>query len=335
MKKAMNSIIKKRGDDGKQNRLLSYLQKKLPIKIEKLIKIRHHVYEVHTDETKFILKGFPSHHLLQIQENFTCSLKKEGFHKTYKFYSSSSAEILLFDAKYYGCLEFIEPGKKPFFYDSIQQCTDALDLLQHFHEITAGLVDNYQPFLREFSLKEKWLARFLEFQKNSQVLSFFLRQDILHELHSWAKWSINGLIEEWESFTKYNNVILHGDTAYHNFLRTSKNELYLIDFDLISIGPAVNDYLQFANRILPVFNWEIETLLNYKQFRAYLDKRFFLFALAFPTDLFREWNRLVRERKYHDPHHVRPLMEFTMEQMERRRDFIHQLNRWLNKDGVN
>ena len=65
MKKAMNSIIKKRGDDGKQNRLLSYLQKKLPLKIEKLIKIRHHVYEVHTEERKFILKGFPSHHLLK------------------------------------------------------------------------------------------------------------------------------------------------------------------------------------------------------------------------------------------------------------------------------
>ena len=89
------------------------------------------------------------------------------------------------------------------------------------------------------------------------------------------------------------------------------------------------------NRILPVFNWEIETLLNYKQFRAYLDKKFFLFALAFPTDLFREWNRLVRERKYHDPHYVRPLMEFTMEQMERRRGFIHQLNRWMKRNGVN
>ena len=83
-------------------------------------------------------------------------------------------------------------------------------------------------------------------EKQPEFSAFFLPQDILHELYSWAKWSINGLIQEWESFTRYNNVILHGDTAYHNFLRTSKNELYLIDFDLISIGPAVNDYLQFA-----------------------------------------------------------------------------------------
>ena len=37
-------------------------------------------------------------------------------------------------------------------------------------------------------------------------------------------------------------------------MRTSKGELYLIDFDLISIGPEMADYLQYANRILPFLN---------------------------------------------------------------------------------
>ncbi|MFB9989188.1 phosphotransferase [Bacillus benzoevorans] len=321
-------IVKKGGDDSSQNRLLFFLRKSLPDKIEEVIHIRSHVYEVKKAEGKMILKGFPSLRSLKIQESFTRSLKKEGFWQTYEFLSFSK-EPLYFDNRYYGCLEYIEPGNQPFYYDTKQQCREGLELLTTFHQATTKLVDNYQSYLSAFTLKDKWLARFKQFKENERLLSFFLPRDVIRDLYFWANWSLNGLLQHWESFTQYQNVILHGDTACHNFLRTANNDLFLIDFDLISIGPAVNDYLQYANRILPLFSWSMDTLKSHRQFRPFLKESFFLYALAFPTDIFREWNRMIRERKYHDPHHVRPVMALTMDKYEYRSLFIQQLARTL------
>jgi hypothetical protein len=332
LKKAVDLIVKQGGDDSRQNRLLSYLRKTLSIKIEELIHIRSHVYEVKLTEGKMIIKGFPSLRTLKIQESFTRSLKKEGFYQTYEFFSITK-EPLYFDTKYYGCLPYIEPGMQPFYYDTMQQCQEGLELLASFHHTTAQLVDNYQSYLPAFSLKDKWRERFLQFKENEQLLSFFLPRNVIHDLNIWANWSLNGLLQNWKTFTQGQNVILHGDTASHNFLRTANNDLFLIDFDLISIGPAVNDYLQMANRILPYFGWSMDTLVSFSQFRSFLKESFFLYALAFPTDIFREWNRLIRERRYHDAHYVRPVMELTLEQYGKRVVFIQQLRRLL-EDGV-
>lgn len=286
------------------------------------------MYEINTSNGKMILKGFPSLRALKIQENFTRSLKKEGFRQTYEFISCFK-EPLYFENRYYGCLEYIEPGAQPFYYDSKEQCSEGLELLESFHQTTAKLVGNFQTDLPLFTLKDKWRERFQLFQSYEELLSFFLPLNILRPLYFWGHWSLNGLRQNWASFTQYQKVVIHGDTAFHNFFRTAKNELFLIDFDLISIGPAVNDYLQYANRILPLFNWNIDVLMSHKQFYPYLRERSFLYALAYPTDIFREWNRLIRERKYHETRNVRQVMELTMKQFEQRILFYYQIGNAL------
>jgi thiamine kinase-like enzyme len=126
-------------------------------------------------------------------------------------------------------------------------------------------------------------------------------------------------------FLKEPFVILHGDVAHHNFLRNKAGNLQLIDFDLISIGPNSLDYLQYANRILPYMDWSFNQLSQMKQIQSFLNEKAFLYALAFPADIFREWNRIIREQTYKDHTKFKQVMEMTIGQFYLRKQFIDQV----------
>ena len=130
-----------------------------------------------------------------------------------------------------------------------------------------------------FHLIEKWEERFTLFKRNLPLISLFLEKEIIAELFTWAEWSLSGLRKEKDILEKWQKVILHGDVAHHNFMKTSKGELYLIDFDLISIGPEIADYLQYANRILPFLNWSLSELDTFEPFQPlFKTESFFVWA---------------------------------------------------------
>jgi len=122
-------------------------------------------------------------------------------------------------------------------------------------------------------------------------------------------------------------VILHGDVAHHNFLRDTMGKLYLIDFDLISIGPNSLDFLQYANRILPFIDWSFARLQHFPYIDRFLQDEGFLFALAYPADIFREWNRMVKENSHHDKAKLKQVMDLTIGQFNARKQFIDQLKK--------
>ncbi|WP_256239640.1 phosphotransferase [Bacillus sp. V3B] len=321
----MNLTDKFRGDDRFHNRLLSYLNDHLPFQIHTLSRLRKNVYIAKANDLQFVIKGFSSLRRLKIQEAFTHSLKKAGFPYTYSFYTFSKEQSLYFKSHYYGCIEYLEKGDQTFYYDSRENCHEGLQLLQNFHERSVKLIGSYKTILPSFHLIDKWQERYQLFKDNLSFLSFFLKKEIIQELLKWAEWSLAGLKKEEHSLDQIRTVILHGDVAHHNFLRTSDGELFLIDFDLVSIGPEAVDYLQYANRILPFLEWSSKELASFELFQPYLQQKVFLYALGFPTDIFREWNRLVRERMYNNIQKVRPIMELTLGQFEKRRSFYHEL----------
>jgi thiamine kinase-like enzyme len=147
---------------------------------------------------------------------------------------------------------------------------------------------------------------------------------------SWANWSLDGMEKNSGFFQKKPFVILHGDLAHHNFLRDEHGKLHLIDFDLISIGTPALDYLQYANRILPYMDWSYEKLKTSKHMQKYLESDAFLYALAFPADIFREWNRMIREKTYKDDVKFRQVMDLTIGQFYTRKKFIDHLKSRLN-----
>lgn len=329
--KAVNTTVNNAGDDLVQNRLLSYLHDQLPFKIEELKPIRKKVYFLRTQQRSYILKGFSSYHRLKLQEAFTSSLMKEGFSKTYIFYEVAKEPPLFFDRTYYGCMEYLPPSKEVFTYYLKTDRLKGLELLKKFHDTTEKLVSRYRTVVPAYRQADKWRERATLFLNNLPVVRYFVQKEIINELLAWADWSLRGIEEEAWLFQSGRQVILHGDVAHHNFLRAKDQSLYLLDFDLVAIGSPHSDYLQYANRILPFMNWSFEELKKYPIFKYSLEEKGFLHALAYPTDIFREWNRVIRDRSYLDSVKIRPVLDLTVGQFAERQCFIKALKMAVNE----
>jgi hypothetical protein len=325
----MKVMIKNNGDDAYFDRLLSYFQSQFFEKIIRMVPIRNAVFFVKTEKNTYIVKGYHTNSKLRLQEAFTATLRKEGFLKTYLFLSPPVKEQLLFEGTYFGCIEYIVPNKTVFSYYLQKDREEGLNLLEQFHHVTATFEVRYRTLLQKAHLVEKWKERSNAFSNNLPTLGYFINEPLLSEMVSWANWSLAGM-EKYRSFYCHEPfVILHGDVAHHNFLRDSVGNLHLIDFDLISIGPKSFDYLQYANRILPFIDWSFDQLESFPQIQRFLHEKAFLYALAYPADIFREWNRMIREKSYTDNGKLKQVMDLTMGQFIVRRQFIDHLKRMV------
>ncbi|WP_312093431.1 phosphotransferase [Niallia sp.] len=313
-----------RGDDTFYYRLLSLLEKKIPAPILEISRIRKEVYLVKTSQFWIILKGYNSYQKLKIQEAFTRALKQEGFADTYQFYVFDDEPIII-DKKVFGMIEYISPHKDSFTYNSKWSRREALQLLEHYYAVTERLVEIYKYILPSFHLMKKLEQRLAEFKCNKRIIERYLKKDMIEEIIEWADTSFNYLKKHKEYLQTKSNVILHGDVAHHNFLRDVNNKLYLIDFDLISIGPRVGDYLQFANRILPNIGWSMQHLQKMRGYSDYFKDEWFLIALMYPTDILREWNRIIRNKDFNNDFLLEQVLLLTTDQYQKRKKFYHRL----------
>jgi hypothetical protein len=329
MMRAMTT--KKRGGDDYFNRLLSYFNQQFKEAIMNMIKIRESVFFIETEKKRYIVKGYSSDRKLKLQESFTATLRNEGFTKSYLYLQSPIKEPLIFEGKYFGCMEYLKPNKKIFTFRTFKNRMEGLDLLEEFHQKTVDIVPMYKTLLPTYHIQEKWSERSKLFSKNIPLMRYMLKEPFLNEMLEWADWSLKGMKENSGFFQKDPPVILHGDVAHHNFLRDSEGILNLIDFDLISIGSVCNDLLQYSNRVLPFLDWSIEFLEHHAQIQKYLKDEAFLYALAFPADLFREWNRLIREKTVSNSYKYNQVMELTLDQFYLRRQFVKKLKKRIKQ----
>lgn len=320
-------MTKNSGGDDYSNRLLSYLDSQFTEKIKKIAKIRDFVYIVETNQNVYVIKGYSNLNKLKLQETFTATLKKEGFLKTYSFVKHLSKSPLFFEGKYFGCMEYLAPDSQFFSFSSHSNRLDGMAVLKELHQITSSIVPRYRTLLSFSDIQEKWKERMELFQQNFSLLQNFLKEKHIQEMVQWANWSLKGMKENEGYFIKEPHVILHGDVAHHNFLRDKNGTLHLIDFDLIGIGPSCIDYLQYANRIMPFLDWSLDYLYRYPQMKRYLKQTEFLYALAYPADIFREWNRLIREKSYLNPAQHRQVIELTLGQFYLRREMVERLKK--------
>lgn len=324
----MNINIIKGGDDFFNNRLFSYLSKELNLKIEGIKQLRGNVFLIKSDQSKFILKGFNDLRKLKIQETFTSSLHKSGFDHTYRFHSLSD-QPLYFENLYYGCLEYIEPHSRAFHYKYSSDRLEGVNLLENFHVRTQNLSHSYATLLPKTDLASKWRHRKNEFAQNTPRLNYHLSKDITDELISWADFSLTGFTRLKKNLESSKPVILHGDVAHHNFLRSREGKLNLIDFDLISVGSSSYDMLQYANRILPFLNWRLDLLAEIQHLNNWLNNDAFLFGLLYPADILREWNRLLREDSRLNIYRTAPILELTTSQFHQRQQFQEEVKSLL------
>lgn len=329
MTKAVIMVSKNGGDDKYYYRLLSYLQKHFIERIIRLAPLRGAVYYLETTSRPMILKGYTSYAKLSLQENFTETLKNEGFNHTYSFLRDVSDEPLYFEGLFFGCIEYLHANKRPFQFDSQTDRKAGLKILNNFHTITSSFVQSYKELIPTYNIEQKWKDRTSQFIKNIPMIQYFLGRDKMDEILKWADWSLEGMEKRNTDFFNEPYTILHGDLAHHNFFRTFQGELKLIDFDLISIGPKIIDHLQYANRILPFLSWKIHSLFKYRYMKDYVNSPVFLYAIGYPTDLLREWNRMIREKSYDDERKMKYTLELTLQQFDLRKQFIKDLKRQI------
>ncbi|MEH7306485.1 phosphotransferase [Neobacillus drentensis] len=325
-----NTRNQQNGDDDYFDRLLSYFQTQFYERIIKMVPIRKSVIYLRTEKNTYVIKGYHTNSRLRLQEAFTTTLKKEGFTKTYLFLTPSVREQLFFEGTYFGSMEYIPPNKSVFSFHSHKSRQEGIELLEQFHQTTASFEARYRTLLPKGHLIEKWTERLNVFSNNLPQLGYFINEPYIADMLSWANWSLEGMETNRSFFQKEPTLILHGDVAHHNFLRDREGQLNLIDFDLISIGPASFDYLQYSNRILPYIDWSFERLSSLKQINKYLQEAAFLYALAYPADIFREWNRMIREKSYTDHIKYKQVMDLNTSQFYARKKFIKHLQKLLD-----
>jgi len=325
----MRTTINNKGDDDYFTRLLSYFRTQFHENIVQMVPIRKKVLLLKTDNNTYIVKGYHSNNRLKLQETFSRTLENEGFLKTYQFFNLGWNEPLFFEGTYYGCIEYIQPSKIPFSFQTHRNRLEGLELLAQYHEVTKKFVSRYCRLIPKSQLINKWKDRAELFSENQSFMKYFINEKYLAEMMEWAEWAINGMEQHHSYFVDEPHVILHGDVAHHNFLRDTAGVLHLIDFDLISIGPEQLDYLQYANRILPYLDWSYDRLMNFSQYENFQDSAF-LYALGYPADIFREWNRMIREKSYTNPKKMNQIMDLTIGQFYARKKFFQTLMKKVN-----
>ncbi|MDP4172298.1 MAG: aminoglycoside phosphotransferase, partial [Bacillota bacterium] len=110
----------------------------------------------------------------------------------------------------------------------------------------------------------------------------------------------------------------------------ASGKLTLIDFDLISLGSDTIDLVQYANRILPFLSWSLKDLQKYPLLQKKMQEKAYLYSLAYPSDIFREWNRIIKDNTYMNSVQTQQVMELTMGQFYLREKFFKRLKRFLD-----
>ncbi|WP_409270789.1 phosphotransferase [Neobacillus sp. SCS-31] len=318
------------GDDELTNRLLSYL-KSFPGTVREIIQLRPTIFYVHTSAGEFIVKGYSSFNRLILLENFTELLKRHGFRDTYTYFRLGRKGPFYANGLYFGFIDYIRPHPKAFTFQTEEDRSEGLKVLKKFHNVTEQIAGAYRlsiPLAKQIS---KWEDRLARFAANTPVISGVLGGEICDEILSWADWGLKGMKRRKGLFSEGPQAILHGDVAHHNFLRSRNGRVNLIDFDLISIGPPILDYLQYANRILPFIGWSFGTLSAYEGIKDFLKEEAFLHALVYPTDILREWNRIIKGESLPDSMKVSHVKEMTMHRFYDRRNFVKTIRAMIKR----
>ncbi|MGN1401340.1 MAG: phosphotransferase [Bacillus sp. (in: firmicutes)] len=313
-------MSKSRRSTGKFHDLLNRSLSKAGYELQGSEKIRSNVHILRTNEGKMLVKGF-SHKKLKAQQLLIKKLKKNGFKKTYSFLEEIPS--FEYDGESYGFIEYLQGSNRKFAYDSSAERKEGLELLDKFHSTTRKFHKSIPVSV--YHQSKKWEERLEEFEENTHAISKYVPSGYLNDWIRWGRSSLAGLKKYEKELYDEGHCIIHGDVAHHNFFRKKSGSLYLIDFDLISVATPSIDFLQYSNRIMPNIK-DMAELFDYKQIARYRSNRGFLYALTYPTDIFREWNRVIRKRSY-DQGNIHSVWKLSVEEAGRRMQLYEEIAR--------
>ena len=305
--------------------LLSYFNQ-LNVSIRAMKQIKPGLMLVQTEKGRLLVaKQFKNESSLLKQMEFLALLKEAGFHRSYTF--SEAFPPFGYAGSSIGFLTYISPHDKAFSYRNKEERLEGLMLLKKMHAASKRISHllSHVPD-QPFNQVSKWKERLAEFKRNEEIIKPFIPEAVYQEYVSMGKWALEGLLGE-EIGKGDEPVIIHGDLAHHNFLRRNDGKLFMIDFDLMARAPAIIDDLQYANRLLVYNGYSLEEILGMLPFREYRLHRHFMIGLAYPTDIYREWNRVCRENLWTDRRRMKSMYDYTLNDFQERRRFFKKIKR--------
>ncbi|MFX3624544.1 MAG: phosphotransferase [Ectobacillus sp.] len=306
--------------DAYGDRLFSFLHAHR-IPAQKIIQLKPSVFFVQTDLYMYILKGYNTYGKMLQQLYILKSLQHIAFPYTSYIRAFPEGRLYIkFDGKFWLFTDYIE-HTAPFSFVSAKNRGDALTLLNTYHQYARRLP--YQlllhvPFQRWLS---KWNNRTWKFYHHLRKILFYVDKEVANQCLRWAFFALSELSHI--SMCCLPHTILHGDIVEHNFVRGET--LYLIDFDCVSFGPVMYDYLSYCYSVLPCINWSFEALYQYKELHPFLNQKPFLLSLIFPGDILREWSHFLSLPLAEQLRFQKKIVAFTEKQYEYRLAFVRKL----------
>jgi thiamine kinase-like enzyme len=322
----LTADIHPRGDDYTY-RLLSFLRYKLNDYSSSLKKLKEGKWVLYSNGVKWFVKKYPSQSRFIMQETLVRMLVQQNFPHVLRFHPIHQREVLIFEGHPIGLTMWLETSE-PISYENERDRMDVLFVLKKFHSCTEKMKGKWLEELPRYKWLKKWKKRLSQFENNIPFLQSFIQPYYLYTYLEWGKRAVEQL--EALNLVEKPSCITHGDVAHHNFLRSKNGNVYLIDFDLIALSTPLMDDLQFCNRILPYIDWSLNEIKQLHGYHPYLDQLVFYLGLLYPTDIFREWNRFLREDYNYKQRAWNYLIHLTIHQFPQRMQFSQEVHQEMN-----
>ncbi|GLI83040.1 hypothetical protein ANABIO32_07290 [Rossellomorea marisflavi] len=316
------------GGDDYTVRLLSFLQWKLGEVGASIETLKDGKWVLRSGGRKWFVKRYSSEKRFIIQEMLIKELLQGGFDHVIPMHPLHQTGVISFEGSVIGISYWLETASAIDYADASDR-QEAWRVLKGFHRASRRIQSPWVEEVPEFRWIDKWKKRMTLFDYHLPYLQHFIAPYYLSTYHEWGRWAL----EELDALGPYKGKrsMVHGDVAHHNFLRGTDGRVYLIDFDLLSRSPAITDDIQMANRVLPYLDWSLADVMAIPSIRKYRHDAAFFLGLMYPSDIFREWNRFIREGQSYREHVWPYLVQITLGQFHQRMRFVQELHSELRR----
>ncbi|ABO67872.1 MULTISPECIES: phosphotransferase [Geobacillus] len=279
-------------------RLFFLLSRQYRIVIRQAVALKPNVIAIATSHGSFVAKAYHSLVAAERQAWLLAALRRSGFFAAPAVVPIGHGGVITAGGRHWLLTEYVASAR-PFVFVNECDIKDGLQALHSYHVATARIVCDKRAAMRlpSVQLYEKWRRCYDEFCRHLPFIETAMeKEDILFTLR-WAHYCLATCGDYAQELAAEPVVIIHGDVAPHNFLRTAGGDVYMIDYDAAALASPGLDYWQYANRILPHIGWSYSALARFVPLGRWLEKSWFLHALLFPADVFREWRQAAARRR--------------------------------------
>lgn len=291
-RKSRRVMNKLRRDDLIKGRLYPFFLEKANLDIEELKMIHDRVAYIKTKDAKeYILKQYPYRKFRRLKQQWEFFKQIHDSSVIIPFVTFPNGEWWIETEHILWTLSPYVKGRKLEFSHSGDR-KRAVSTVQQFHQ-DANQVYPSEPILTEFPILLRWKRRLQAFENTAYLFHKYryqvLYQDLLKTMQTYFELAE---VIPWDSLdeaARQSGQWIHRDVASHNFLTNDDTEqTVLIDFDLLTMGTPLQDYIQLGQRFLAYLAWDLDRLINVQMVPdSWL--KYWLTGIMIPSDVIREW----------------------------------------------